>query len=376
MKKIVIVIIIIYSLLFNYYVVDANDDTTIVYFYSSTCGSCHKLTSYFDNLQDKYDKLEVKKYNITNLKYKNLQQKYNEAYNVTKDDEGIVPVVFIKDKYFTGEQNIKNNIEKLIENDNEITTLELTTNSVNFEKEIYEFLNFRTLSVFFAGLVNGLNPCSIATLLFFLSLMMVKKINILKIGIAFIIGKFISYLLLGTIFFNILAVLNISWINTLLKVIMLLVVSLLIFLNIQDFFAAKNHKYNKIKVQLPTKIRKFTNNIIKKMTSVKSIKFVTFISFLLGMIVCLGEFLCTGQIYLATIVTVLQTSDTLSLKAMKYLLVYDFAFIIPLIILTLIIYKGKEVFDVSEVVREKLHIIKLINAGLFLIFGIIVLMFY
>ena len=66
----------------------------------------------------------------------------------------------------------------------------------------------------------------------------------------------------------------------------------------------------------------------------------------------------------------------LNLRAFTYLVIYDFAFVIPLIIITLLIDKGKELFDVSEVLRKWLPVIKLINAAVFIIIGFVVIFVY
>ena len=378
MKKILIVITTIFAILSgSINIVSANDNKVIaIYFYSSTCSSCQKLTSLYNSLEDKHKDFILKKYNITDLKNESLLSKYNKAYKVGEDDEGIVPVVFIKNTYLTGQKNIKDNLENLILKNDGINTMEIQDMSENHVTDIKQFMNFKTLSVFLAGLVGGLNPCSLSMLLFFISLIMVRKVNILKIGIAFIIGKFLAYLLLGTVFFGLLSKLNIGWLHITIKIIMLIVILILIVLNLQDFFSAKNEKYNKIRVQLPTVLRKFNHTIIKKISNTVNLKLILLISFALGMLISLGEFLCTGQIYLTTIVTILQTNTTLNLQAFIYLIIYDLAFVIPLLILVFAIYKGKEVFEVSEAIREKLHWIKLINVVIFLVFAVIVILLF
>jgi cytochrome b561 len=60
---------------------------------------------------------------------------------------------------------------------------------------------------------------------------------------------------------------------------------------------------------------------------------------------------------------------------MLYLLLYSFAFIIPLLIVIALIYFGKKVFGLSESLLEKLPIIKGISALLFIIFGVYVIFF-
>lgn len=86
--------------------------------------------------------------------------------------------------------------------------------------------------------------------------------------------------------------------------------------------------------------------------------------------------MCTGQIYLATIITIFQTNSQLSLQALISLIVYNSGVIIPLVILLFLVYKGKEIFDVSEAIRERLHIIKLINALILALFFILILLFF
>lgn len=377
MKKSVIYLIVLLSIFLSSNKAFAvESEVKVIYFYTPTCSTCQKLTSFFDDLNDKYDAVKIQKYNITDLKNKSLQDKYNKAYNVSVEDEGIVPVVFVRDTYLTGEKLIKQNLENLILKNEQIDTLEIYDNTENHESDIKQFMGFKTISIFIAGLVNGINPCSMSMLLFFLSLIMVKKVNIMKIGLAFSLGKFFTYLFLGTIFFSVLSKLNISWLHTALKVIMLAAIVTIIIFNLQDFFAAKNEKYSKIKVQLPTSFRKFNHKLIKKLSNVVELRLFLLISFTLGILISLGEFLCTGQIYLATIVTILQTSPELNLQAFIYLIIYVFAFVVPLIILTLIIYKGKEVFEVSEIIRKNLHIIKIINVSILLIFGIFTLLYF
>jgi len=144
----------------------------------------------------------------------------------------------------------------------------------------------------------------------------------------------------------------------------------------RDYFAAKNEAYDKVKMQLPIWLRRFNHGMIKRMSGVENNKLLIPLCFLLGVFISIGEFLCTGQMYLATIIYVLKNSETFSIEAIVYFLIYGAAFILPLAVITLLIHRGKEVFDISEIVRGKLHIIKLVNAFIFLVFALIVLFFF
>jgi hypothetical protein len=101
-------------------------------------------------------------------------------------------------------------------------------------------------------------------LLFFLSLLTVKNIRILKIGFSFMAGKFLAYMLLGTIFFKFLSVINSGVLNVFMKVMLAIILLILIIMNIQDFFAAKGERYERILLQLPEGFRRFNHRIIKK----------------------------------------------------------------------------------------------------------------
>ncbi|QNU66649.1 glutaredoxin family protein [Ruminiclostridium herbifermentans] len=352
-----------------------SDNKVVVYFYSPTCASCDSVSDFLEDLSETHKNFEIKRYDISNLKNKSLMDKYSEAYGVSAEDEGIVPIVFIGDMYFSDVELLRNNFEKEIIKPG-VKTLEIDSSDENHEKDIIRFEGFKTASVFLAGLVNGINPCSMSMLLFFLSLLTVKKARILKIALSFISGKFLAFFLLGTILFKFLSLFNFSLLSILTKILLAVVLLFLIVMSIQDYFAAKAERYDKIFLQLPVRLRKFNHNIIKKATDFSNVKLTLVISFFLGIILSFGEFLCTGQIYLATIITIFQTNSVLSARALLYLIIYNLGVILPLMALSLIIYKGKEMFEVSEAIRERLHIIKLINAIIFLVFGIIIFLFF
>ena len=55
-------------------------------------------------------------------------------------------------------------------------------------------------SLVLAGLVDGINPCAFATIIFLLSYLQVTRrrpVEIAQVGLSFIIGVFITYFLLG-----------------------------------------------------------------------------------------------------------------------------------------------------------------------------------
>ncbi|NLO82374.1 MAG: hypothetical protein GX094_04860 [Clostridiales bacterium] len=367
--------------------VDSGDDiqTTIVYFYVTACKECEEVAKILDTLEERYPLefddegnytyVEVKKFNIGEAENLQLVRKYFEVFDVPEKEQS-VPIIFVGDIYLSGLEAIRQELVQRIKAGEGIRTPVLSTEESADPRSSVSLEGYNVVGVLLTGLVNGLNPCSLSMLLFFLSLLLAKGTNILKMGFAFCFGKFLAYLLLGSLLFNVFLKLQVSWVSAIVKGIILIIAFIIIVMNLRDYFAAKKEKYDKIRMQLPTVLRKYNHKWIKKFTSTENARMLLIGSFSLGMIISAGEFLCTGQIYLATIVYVLRSSPAFNLQAFAYFILYTLAFIIPLLVITIIIYKGKEVFDVSELIRERMPIIKLINAALFFIFGLAVLIWF
>jgi len=341
--------------------------STIIYFHVTGCSSCEEVDKFLSTVQG----IIVNKYNIAEPDNLELVKKYFKAYNVPEKDQS-VPIVFIGDIYLSGEEAI---IGRLIEEVEQGKGLE-TPVLIQDDATENELSGYGILGVMTTGFINGLNPCSISMLLFFLSMILVRNVNVLKVGFSFILGKFIAYVLLGTLLFNLFVKLDIPWFHTAVKSVLLALVIIIALLNIRDFFAARKEEYDNIKMQLPAFLRKKNHQWIKRFTSIENEKILMPVCFGLGALISAGEFLCTGQIYLATIVAVLHNSPVFDFKAAIYFIIYGLAFVAPPVILTILIYKGREIFDVSEWVRERMPIIKLINAIVFIIFAVAVLVWF
>lgn len=342
--------------------VDNSSDRTIIYFYSKTCGDCLQCGKFLDDIEQKNEDIEVTKYNIGTKEGMGLFNIYCDNFNID-DEYRFVPIAFIGKHVLIG----YNDITRI---ENELTSYDKTP-IYKYEESIFledsSHTGIQLLGICVGGFINGLNPCSFAMYLFLFSLFTLKKEKILKIAFAYIMGKFITFLLLGTVLFNLLSYINISIISSIVKICMLVFILLLIVLNMLDYISSKKNLYGRIKLQLPKNIRRFNHTILKKANSfLHSNKFI-FIVFLLSIGVSLTEFLCSGQIYLVSLVTLLQFSSEFSLKTLLYLLMYNSSLILPLFLTTIILYKGQNVISLSERVRENISVIKLINIGFLLL---------
>ena len=91
------------------------------------------------------------------------------------------------------------------------------------------------------------------------------------------------------------------------------------------------------------------------------------------MIVSAGEFLCTGQIYLATILYLVKRSVTINSIAFLALFVYVLAMVIPLTVIVIAVSKGQKVMMISEGFRRNMPKVKLVNAIILIVLAILMI---
>lgn len=200
--------------------------------------------------------------------------------------------------------------------------------------EVKSFLNNQqnsNLPFILLGFLDGLNPCAISILMIFSSFLITldKKKQLLFVGLSFIIGETICNFILGlgllkitNLVSNFSLFLNIIYIFTIFVCLYVLIINSVDIIN--GF-----RKNKKIKNMLSLNIRYKINEILSKnITS----KFLILIAFIIGFIIAILEFGCTGQIYLPTIIYMNQ----LNIEGLIALLLYNLMFSLPLVVFLLL----------------------------------------
>ena len=90
---------------------------------------------------------------------------------------------------------------------------------------------------------------------------------------------------------------------------------------------------------------------------------------IIGFLVSLLEAVCTGQLYLPTIVFVLK-EGSLRVRALLYLVIYNIMFVVPLIAVFLLALAGVSSKQLEAFGRRHLGIIKIAMAAVFFALGI------
>ena len=354
-----------------------NNASVVMYFSSPSCHDClyveENIISKLPNeilISNDESPVQILKFSSANSDDLKLLKTYFDYYGLSKEEQ-VTPIVFVGYKYLSGSEEICKLSEHL-NNGEGLNTLILKAD----KPTVNTLSEYGWFGVFITGLLNGLNPCAISMVLMLLSILVVNKKLIVPVGLSFAVGKFIGFLLLGTLLYSLIEILPLDQISSITKILLLALSVIMMLLNLNDMVALKNEKYQKIKLQLPKSSRKRNHEWIKKFILIDKPRLIILGGVILGLLLSAGEFLCTGQIYLAVIIQVINFGVDVSMQAFWYLITYCVAFILPLIIIIILVSAGRRVFDLSDKFRRNMTWIKLGNMTIFMVFFILVLFFY
>ena len=167
------------------------------------------------------------------------------------------------------------------------------------------FERFKRLSlpgVLMAGFIDGLNPCAFATIIFlvsYLTMMGRGKKEILWYGILFTLGVFIAYFLAGI---GLMAGLRrLSSFPLLARTVYLIIALFTLSLGIvslYDYVLFRRGRGAEWKLQLPMALKRKVHAMIREGVRSKTGPLATFA---LGFVISGVEVVCTGQVYIPTI---------------------------------------------------------------------------
>jgi len=220
-----------------------------------------------------------------------------------------------------------------------------------------------------AGLIDGINPCAFATIIFliaFLSTVGKKSRETLLVGITYSVVVFVVYFLIGM---GLIKTIGILTVTAIIREIILGAVALLsIFLgslSFYDYLKIKKGKIEEAKLQLPRFIKRNIHLVIREKMGMRNLFVAAALS---GFFISLSEFICTGQIYLPTLIFVSEV-PALRIKALTYLVLYNIAFIFPLVVVFLATYKGMRSSALNKFWSKKVEFVKLITGFFFVLLG-------
>ena len=347
----------------------STDTLNLYYFYQLECPECSRLEVLLNTMKKIYPLLIIYRYDIFYDSSKIFYETLARLRRIPEEKRLVVPAVFIGEDCRIKDISSKDIEGLLIKYSNAgAGTPRLDTLIVHKENGasgiIERFARFSIIGIMLAGLLDGINPCAFATIVFFISYLLFigrRQRDVIIMSVSFIIAVFICYLAIGTGAYGLLRYL--SKFAIIIKALFLCFgVAAVIFgvISIYDFILAKKGNYSRMVLQLPLSVKQRIHSRIKEKTRSASIVLGSIIA---GFLISFLEFGCTGQVYLPTIFFMISKAGK-SLKPISALILYNLAFIVPLTIIALFAI----LFSTQRVARHlEKHVptIKLLTALLF-----------
>jgi glutaredoxin len=351
----------------------------LAYFYSTGCQKCGRVERMLSALRRQYNSLSVQEFDLSLAENKILAEALGKRCGLSEDRRLTTPSLFIGQHVLVGGEISQARVQALVEEylasgAEPIWVLASADTSGAYQGIIKRFQALSVLTVMFAGLIDGINPCAFASIVFLISYLALvgrQRREVLFVGITFTSAVFLTYLTMGLGLFQFLR--RIVFLEILSRLIYGLTAILVFVLGIVSLYdyvqVRKGHKPSEMKLQLPMFLKRRIHATIREQS--KSGRLLAG-AFLAGVTISLLELACTGQVYLPTIVFVTGVSG-LRAHAFFYLTLYNLLFVLPLTVVFLVSYMGVTSQQMGALMEAHIGRVKLI-LGLFFLFlsGILV----
>ena len=357
----------------------AQDKADVNFFFSETCPHCANEKEFLETLKEKYPDIEFKDYSIFERENVDSLKEMYKQYNVPVAEQGLVPITFIKDRYFLGfAQNIAANIENyLLEIIEQSFGPESLSESRKITLPIIGEISFENMSpmvlAIVLGVLDGFNACAMIALGFLLTVLVSTGIRkrVFLIGGTFILVSGIVYFIFISAWLNLFLVLEQIKYITLLVGMVIIIFSVFV---LKDYFHNVICRVCEVDPEKEKSIFvRFEKKLFEKIQDISQAK-TSLPLMLLGVAVVaaginLVELVCSLGFPL--VFTKMLTSFNLSISSYySYLLIYILFYMIDdLIIFALAIWTLR----ITQVSKKYLRVIKLVSGIVLLILGLIIL---
>jgi hypothetical protein len=232
---------------------------------------------------------------------------------------------------------------------------------------------FTLAGVALAGLTDGINPCAIGTLVFFLSLLAVLKTGsrrLLAVGLVFCAASFLTYTAIGL---GLLRVLHaFSGFHALRRGFDLALSVMLVVLAWLSFRDAARYRRSRraeaVLLQLPDTVKARIRRVVHRGLEGRRIWTGAFTA---GVFVTALESVCTGQVYVPTLVFMLKRGAS-PWRAFGYLMAYNLMFIVPILAALVLTVRGLRTMQLVEWSRRNVVSAKILMGLFFLVMALVI----
>jgi cytochrome c biogenesis protein CcdA len=343
----------------------------LAYFFKTGCQECDRVGLDLRYLEQTYPEVQIDRFNIEENQA--LAEWLGGMLGVPSDERLVSPAVYIGDEHLSGDRLVLSNLEPAVQRSLPTGTEPLWAQFSEQEAQqageslIQRFKSLGALTVLGAGLVNGLNPCAFVTIVFFLSYLTFMGRSgreILVVGLMFTLGVFLAYLLAGLGLSRVLqplagaqATLK-TWVFAITAVLCLALAGV----SLHDYVKARQGKPHEMKLKMSLDVRRQVNRVIREGSKMRAFYLV---AFLLGAAVSLIQLTCTSPIYVGILFLIHDVPEMQS-NALLYLLLYNLAYVVPLVIIFLLAYYGTSSEQLGKFITQRTPLIKLLTVLVFL----------
>jgi len=245
----------------------------LAYFYQKGCPKCDRANVLLKYMAKKYPQLNIKEIDLNTPDGKRLNETLSNRLNLPMEKRLIAPSIFIGNDYIPSGEIIESKVEALIqkyekEETKSVVAIEKGEIKKAEESMVKRFKSLGILTIVSAGLLDGINPCAFATLIFFISYLTFvgrKRREILWVGLGFSGAVFVTYLLIG---FGILSFIqHFSFLPLFSRIVYILTIAFALVLGIlslYDYIQLKRGRPSEMKLQLPDFLKKRIHKIIRE----------------------------------------------------------------------------------------------------------------
>ena len=345
----------------------------LAFFSSPSCLPCDAAWDTITLLSTDYPNFEARRFDIIAEENANLLQILFDAYNLPSEnrDPTNLKWVFIGDNFLSGgnitERDLRNLIEKYRQTGAEPPWEKTGTPTLPSALTLL----LMTIST---GLADGVNPCAFAVVVFFVSYLAYLrrgKREITVVGISYILGVFITYLLIGLALLLFVGIFTVNLLaRSLLKAAIAAFALIVGSISLYDYYLFRKGRGESAKLQLPRAFKGKIHAIIRK-TSKTS--FMAPLAFAVGFVISFVESACTGQVFFPYLGS-LAVLGLPMISAFIYLLLYNLMFILPLLAVFALASLGVRSQRIAETTRRHLGEAKLLIAMILFALAVYVLL--
>ncbi len=355
----------------------ARTSIEVAFFYKPGCPECIKAKQELTRFTTDFPLLKITEHNILEASGTVFNQALCARFSVPSAKHTVSPAVFTQSGFLIRDDIAPRTLAELLAEtmaapqDDTWTRIDEQEQQAASKEVDRRYEAFTLPVVIGAGLLDGLNPCAFATIIFFLSYLQIARRTpreMLMVGAAFISAVFIAYLAAGLLLHELLGSLNDrfaglqTWMNFGFGGLALVAA----FLSFRDAFRARGGRMAEMTLQLPGILKDRIRGVVR--TGARARNFVA-AAFVSGLLISLLELACTGQVY-APIIYQIQRGK---LDAVLWLVIYNLAFILPLIVIFLLAYGGLRSETLVAFQKKHTGTVKTALGILFLILALFIL---